>query len=162
MKSLITLFLIFNATLAFAGASNIDLLCSSGSGRTKIEAYVPGDMTDAILTLKVDNAKVTYLNQEAITTAEINNLPIPEGKVSEIETLDKIEKKAYSLLVKTNVDGYSTRALTLIALPDSVKVKGSTASLNATFKALLTGLDPRTEAGYLPEITLDCSYSYSL
>lgn len=162
MKVLAIFSLFLCASTVFAGAANVELKCSSGSGRTKLIGYVPGDMTDAVLTLKVDQAAVTYLNRDAITDAVINNQPTPKGKISEIDTLDLIEKKAYSLLVKTSKGDYNIKALSLIAIPDTVRLSESNSEVSATFNAKLNGLDPRIEFGYLPEITLNCSYVYSL
>src|SRR6185312_5334748 len=58
---------------AFAGAGNGALDCKSASGRTVLSVNYPVDFTTAAATLTVDGQSVSYVNQDMVDDAQLNN-----------------------------------------------------------------------------------------
>jgi hypothetical protein len=168
VKKLVSIALLLSAASAFAGASQVEIRCKSSTGKTMIESVIPGDGDDAMVSFTVEGKSKTWLNGTLKVDLELNDVDVearyPGYELGAIASIDEPGEKmvAIQVLEKTK---YDSPVFTLIARPSTVSVRErSSGSRKGTFKAKVTGVDPREpDHGYIVDpITVSCTYDYSI
>ncbi|WP_372655763.1 hypothetical protein [Halobacteriovorax sp.] len=152
MKSLITLLALSISISAHAGSANATFTCESASGRTALNASVPGDHAEHNVEFTIDEKTIDWYS-------EVNQTTYSMDENSKVYVLGKLEDKNYHFII-TNTEGYKT--LTFSAIPSSIKVTQTEYGEKGSLKAVIIGNDPRSFTDQTPEITVDCSYSYEI
>jgi hypothetical protein len=149
---------------AFAGANNAVLECKSGSGRTTLKAEYPVDLMTAAAVVTVDGKSLTYVNEEKVEDAQMNNEDLnkeyPGYVVKQFQATQ--DKKNVALWVgmdsgkkfdENDLVMTSTGTVVRTKIPNGFSLK---------FNATLDGVDPRNEAISLPQITVSCTMKYQI
>ena len=152
MKSLITLLTILSSISAYAGSANALISCKSDSGRTQLNASVPGDHAEHNVKFSIDGISLDWYS-------EVNQRTYQTEENSTAHVLGSLKDKNYHFII-VNTDGYKT--LTFSAIPSSVKLKQTEYGETATLKAIVYGNDPRENEELSPKITVNCDYSYEI
>src|SRR5690606_17027268 len=150
---------------AFAGSTQTEIVCRSASGRTLIQAFIPGEAEDAMVKLTVDGKSCTYLNGMAVTTLELNGrdpkVEYPGYELAAIGSAVDTGMKVIAIQVLRK-DNYDTEVFSLIANPATVKIRDTDVSTKGTFTAQARGHDPRAPGGRYLSVEVTCSYDYSI
>lgn len=158
------------APSAYAGSAQAHLKCVSASGKTLVEAQIPGDSDETRVTLTLDAKSpqptvVHFLNQIMIENLSLNGqdpaIEFPDFKKAIVATVNPEKIKTLTITVMSP-EGFNQTWLTLVAKPETIQMKRKSSwSTQGTFSAVLNGVDPRKE-GFLSEIAISCSYNYSI
>ncbi len=160
MKALIATVVVMIVTqTAFAGMGVQTTNCKSKSGKTRIEIRIEdGGGTEMKLTLKGANGKDIVKNW--INDASL--LEYVDAKLKSVTTVAPINQllrpHVVAVLISESSAGFNS--LELVSKPGVKFVKGPYGSEKATFKAELSGVDPRNSE-LLKPIELACAYEYS-
>ncbi|WP_413557282.1 hypothetical protein [Bdellovibrio sp. HCB209] len=152
------------SSFAHAGAANAEITCVSDSGKTKIEAYIPGDMLEAGIALTVEGQTLSRINRAFEDDSKLNNYDLsksyPNYEIATIATVTDFSNKVLTLHVLDKKYDYTE--ILLIGIPETFKVTSKGYDTSATFRAKLTSKDPRDSKKYLRDVSLSCKYHYSL
>lgn len=160
MKTIFILGLIALSAQVFAGSAQSEITCSSASKKTQVTASLPGDSTEASVTVVLDatgpnRTKVSFVNQDMVDFSTMNGLDLTTGaEVRDIETRDKLPT-SFGFSVLSGPQG--TKVVNVSAYRNTIKLKTSNLGHRASFKAELSMVDPRP--GHAPElkgIVVDC------
>ena len=162
MKKIMIGLVALTSISAFAGANNISVKCHSASGRTEVNAWIPGDNTEQSVKITVDKKTLSYINQEMVNVLALNNMDAateyPGHQVNEISaSLDKTKR----IVVLAGNEGEKEPVLMLF-VSNLKKINLGGGTYKGTFSGELSNtLDPRDPSKELPFITVGCTYSYS-
>jgi hypothetical protein len=155
MKYLALALLTLPAT-ARAGAGSAQIHCASASGRTHVDAEVPGDIQTSRISVTVDEKTQHYLDQSLVDTMALNNQDpaqlYPGFQITSIGTT----KTARDIDVIAADDSGRFEVVSLV-LRSHGPLHGIGDRIH--FAASLSGLDPRNDRNNLPAgISLECEY----
>ena len=163
MKKIILVLSLFSSITAFAGASNFSVKCKSASGRTNLEAWIPGDNPEQSVKVTVDGKSLTYINQDMLDTLCANNIDpqksYPDYIVRDIAASLEDTKRIVVLIT----DGDASEPVLFFTVENLKKKMKRDGSITGTFQGdLVNTVDPRNLNAELPVIALSCSFSYSI
>lgn len=137
------------SSTALAGVANTEFSCISESGRTQLEASVPGDYLQHDVKFTIDDALVEYFDR---TDYEATGKRIVNSKVTMLgNTMDV--SKDYGFVVSKK----GKAMLTFIVVNGTAKIRHTNLGEKGVMKAKVQGVDPRTGKAS-KEITLNCRY----
>lgn len=148
--SLMVLFILCHAS--FAGATHAQFSCKSASGRTLLEASVPGDFDEFEVDLAIDNEKVSWYSLLNQTTYQME-------ENSHIYVLGSLKEGNYHFVI-ANQEG--EEVLRFSAISSSIQLENSAYGERGSLQAKVYGQDPRADKEWTPVITLNCDYSYEI
>lgn len=162
MKATIVLMAMLMSNFAFAGATQVFVVCQSTDKKIKLLASFPGDMLGSVVDLTVGQSKKTYLNSFAVEDARMNNQNINElypfgYEVASVAGVDRTEMKVLTIAVIKD----DWKRLELVAIPSTVKMKTITNGHTGSFSAKLQTQDPSGKDKNI-SATLQCKYDYSI
>jgi|GEM_PF-5536955 len=147
MKTNLLIVLMILTTTSFAGSTNIELDCSSNSGRTKLSGNIPGDEYSYNVSFSIDSNKIVFKNL---------------ADLASVEAYEALSDGIFSL----KLSNYETHEfLSMHALPQTVKFKqeGLYGNWSSTFQAkIISTTHPNKNKRWAPVVILNCSASYFL
>lgn len=144
------------APSAFAGATNIQLSCVSDSGRTKLEASVPGDFAEHDVAFSIDGKSVRYFDTVNQTTgqSESNSAIVMDGTM-------RARNFKFAVFVDEG-NKFDAQVLKFEALPNTIKLSRNSNGERGSLRAQVQGRDPRNTAEESKLIEVKCSYVYEI
>lgn len=143
------------AAQAHAGATNIELNCVSGSGRTKLVASVPGDFAEHKVDFSIDGAKYSWAD-----TVDIE-------KDSSIDVRGEARKGTFAFdVLAFDIESQQTLQKKYFSLKQTAgtqKIRTTGNGERGTFQATVQGLDPREATEKTsPVVAVKCTYVYEI
>ncbi|MGB0847003.1 MAG: hypothetical protein ACPGSM_09765 [Thiolinea sp.] len=151
---------VLTAVSGYAGSANADFKCKSASGRTVLQASVPGDHAEHLLTFTIDGEAVEWKDVIA------QQSPFKSDKNSSVFVLGSMKTKNYHFLITApdSDNAGSKQVFRFSAIPSSINVKQTANGERGRLSAVVAGQDPRANKGgqVSPEIVVDCTYTYEI
>ncbi|HEX4925366.1 MAG TPA: hypothetical protein VFV50_14830 [Bdellovibrionales bacterium] len=146
---------------ALAGATNVEVTCVDSKNQVVLKAFVPGDYSDAQVSVISGGKTQTYLNQIAITNMKLSgkdpSVEFPGYHEAIITTFDEVaDYKVFSIRVSDSTGHNSTKA-TLLADPRTVRIRVRNYERKGTFNGKFW-----TISSPLGETAVKCTYNYSV
>lgn len=149
MKKTILALIILTSQYSFSGGANAHFSCKSASGRTTLEATVPGDYEEHSVEFNIDGEEVKWFSGVNQDTYEVE-------ENSSLFVLGTLRNKNLHFIA---INDKGQKVLTFTAVPSSIEIKYGE---KGTLTAEIQGLDPRDGKLQSPIITVNCSYSYEI
>ena len=152
MKKIIIALIILGSQTSWAGGASAQFSCKSDSGRTTLEASVPGDFVEHSVDFNIDGEEVNWFSGINQSTYEVE-------ENSSLLVLGSLQEKNYHFIA-LNSDGQ--KVFTFSAIPSSIKLEATSNGELGSLKARITGVDPRGGELQSPVIVVNCTYGYEI
>lgn len=139
------------SSYVFAGSTQEIFECRSGSGRTILEAEVPGDHAEHDVKFTIDGSQVHFFDGYYGAGFQSNSSVEVFGSLRDAKT-------NFHFIV---ADESGETVFTFLALPGSVNIRRTTNGSRGSLNALIVGKDPRDNSTS-PTIQVSCDYVYEI